>query len=144
ERVEPATRVVQRLADEVRGEPAPEAVLVLERRVVLREGHRARVEPHVDDRGHAVHRLAALRAWERHLDAVVAVRVGKAHAGELLELLERAYAVHVAALAAPQRQRRPPVALPGQRPVDVAIQPLAEPPVVYVSAVPFHGPAVPG
>ena len=42
QRVEPPARLVERLADEVRREAAREAVLVLERRVLLREGHRAR------------------------------------------------------------------------------------------------------
>src|SRR5215218_6544160 len=38
--------------------------------------------------------------------------------------------------AAPDRQRSAPVALPGERPIDVALEPLAEAPVLDVLRVP--------
>ena len=58
QRVEPAARLIERLADVVGREALLEALLVLERRVLLGERHRAGVKPHVDDLGHARHRLA--------------------------------------------------------------------------------------
>ena len=59
-------------------------------------------------------------------------------AGALLQLLEGADHVHVPALAAPHRQRRAPVALARERPVDVVRQPVAEAPVLDVRRVPLH------
>src|SRR3954462_14558458 len=47
--------------------------------------------------------------------------------------------VDVAAVAAPDRQRRAPVALARERPVDVAAQPLAHAPVLDVLGVPVDG-----
>ena len=90
QRVEPAARLVDRLADVVRGEARLELLLVLERRVVLGERHRARVEPHVDDLGHAAHLAAALLARVREVVDVRAVRVGELLAGLRLEVRERA------------------------------------------------------
>ena len=55
QRVEPAARLVDRLADEVGRELAVELVLVLEGVVPLRVGHRPAVEPGVGDLGHALH-----------------------------------------------------------------------------------------
>ena len=57
-------------------------------------------------------------------------------AAELLELGERADRDRVAGLVAPDRQRRAPVALARDRPVDVVLQPLAEAPVLDVLGVP--------
>ena len=137
--VEPAARLVDRLADVVRGEGLLEARLALERRVALGERHRARVEPDVDHDGLAAHLLAALRARPGVLVDVRAVRVGQLAARALLDLGERAQALRVAVLAAPDGQRRAPVALARDRPVDVVLQPLAEAPVLDVRRVPGDG-----
>ena len=67
---------------------------------------------------------------------VRAVRVLQPHAGALLELLEGADDRHVALLAAPDRQRRAPVALARERPVDVVLQPAPEAPVLDVLGMP--------
>ena len=136
QRVEPPARLVDRLADEVRRVLLLELVGVLERRVPLRERHRPRVEPHVDDLGHATSRLARHRAREGDVVDVRPVRVGDLDAGELLELGEGPDDRDVAVLVAPDGQRRAPVALPRERPVDVARQPVAEAPVLDVLRVP--------
>ena len=86
QRVEPAARLVDRLADVVGGEVRLEDVLVLVRRVPLRERHAARVEPDVDDLGHAAHRLLAVRARERHVVDVGPVRIVEPGARQLLQL----------------------------------------------------------
>ena len=65
QRVEPAAGLVDRLADEVGGEALLELLLVLERVVELREGHRAAVVPGVDHRLDPAHLAAALLAVER-------------------------------------------------------------------------------
>ena len=57
-------------------------------------------------------------------------------ARELVQLGERADRLHVLVRAAPHRQRRAPVALARQRPVDVALEPVAEAPVLDVLGVP--------
>ena len=67
----------------------------------------------------------------------VQVELGEVAAGELGQLGDRADAVLVAGIvAAPDRQRRAPVAVAGQRPVDVALEPLAEAAVLDVLGVP--------
>jgi hypothetical protein len=139
QRVEPAARLVDGLADVVGREALLEVLLVLERRVVLGERHRARVEPDVDDLGHAAHLRPALRARPRRLVDVGAVRVLERLAGLLGQLGERADRLDVAVLAAPDRQRRAPVALARDRPVDVVLQPLAEAAVLDVRRVPVDG-----
>ena len=60
QRVEPAARLVDRLADEVGREALLEQLLVLERVVELREGHRAAVVPGVDHRLDPAHLAAAV------------------------------------------------------------------------------------
>ena len=65
QRVEPAAGLVDRLADEVGREALLEQLLVLERVVELREGHRAAVVPGVDHRLDPAHLAAALLAVER-------------------------------------------------------------------------------
>ena len=92
QRVEPAARLILRLADEVRGKALRELAQVLERVVVLGEGHRARVEPHVDHLRHASHRRPAhgaplaVRAGELERVDVWPVVIGEGSSGELLEL----------------------------------------------------------
>ncbi len=60
-RVEPSARLVLTLGDEIARELARDLVPILEGVVPLREGHRARVVPGVDDLGCAVHTTAAAR-----------------------------------------------------------------------------------
>ncbi len=52
---------------------------------------------------------------------------------------DAAHAVHVAFVAAPDGQRRAPVAVARQRPVDVVLEPLAKAAVFDVLGVPGHG-----
>ena len=139
QRVEPAARLVDRLADVVRGEALLEDVLVLERRVVLRERHAAGVEPDVDHVGHALHRLAALRAVPGRRVDERAVRIVQYVARLLRQLPERPDALRVAVRAAPHRQRRAPVALARDRPVDVVLQPAPHAAVLDVLGVPIDG-----
>jgi hypothetical protein len=139
QRVEPAARLVDRLADVVCREALLEQLLVLERRVVLGERHRARVEPDVDHLGHASHLGAALLAVERRVVDVGLVRVLERAARARLEIGEGADRSRVAVLAAPDRQRRAPVALARDRPVDVVLQPLAEAAGLDVLRVPVDG-----
>ena len=104
----------------------------------LRGGHRPRVEPCVDHRRDARRRRRARRAREGDLVDGGPVRVDAGHvgAGELGELGARADARDVTLLAAPDRQRRAPVAVARERPVDVVREPLAEPAVADVLGVP--------
>ena len=147
--VEPAPGLIDRLGDEVRREARAEDLLVLERVVVLSEGHGARVEPGVDHVLDALHRAGAARGRARPLEVVVdegpvrvealavvgVLRQGPADLAE--ELLERADDVHgVAAGALPDRQRRAPVAAARQRPVDDVLEPVAEPALADVLRVP--------
>ena len=139
QRVEPAARLVERLADEVGGEVLLEQLRALVGGVVLRERHRARVEPDVDHLGNATHRLSALGAWERRVVDERAMGVGELGPGQPVELGERADRAGVALLAAPHGERRAPVALARQGPVDVVLEPVAEAPVLDVLGGPVDG-----
>ena len=140
QRVEPAAGLVQRLADEVGREALLEVLEVMVRRAELGERHRARVKPDVDHLGHAVHLAAAVVAGEH--DVVDERAVGilqrdpglapRARRSEPITLMQPV-------VAAPHRQRRAPVALARQRPVDVALQPVAEAAVLDVVGVPVDG-----
>ena len=140
QRVEPAAGLVDRLADEVGREALLEQLLVLERVVELGEGHRAAVVPGVDHRLDPAHLPPALGAVEDDLVDVGAVQVlGDLAAGALAQLGDRAgaeAAVAVLAGALPDRQRRAPVAVAGERPVDVVLEPFAEAAVLDVLRVP--------
>ena len=136
QRVEPAARLVDALADVVRRELLVELVLVLERRVPLGERHRAAVEPDVDHLGDALERLPTGRRRDLHVVHERAVRVLELDAGQLLQLGERADADGLAGLVAPDRERRAPVALAGERPVHVVLQPAAHAAVLDVLRVP--------
>ena len=70
QRVEPAARLVDGLADEVGGELAVELVLVLEGVVPLRVGHRPAVEPGVGDLGDAPHLAIAAVGIAAEADGV--------------------------------------------------------------------------
>ena len=137
QRVEPAARLVQRLADVVGGEPLLEALAVLERRVPLRERHAAGVPPHVDQVGHPP--VGAAVALEGGLVHERPVQVVGDLGPQLPQLLPRAHADGVlAVLGAPDRERRAPVALAGEGPVHVVLEPVAEPAVLDVLGVPAH------
>lgn len=138
QRVEPAAGLVDRLGDELRRVALLEQLLVLVRVAVLGEGHRARVVPGVDHLGHPGGGAAALPAVEGDVVDVRAVRVEFAlvGAGQPGELGERAHAGEVVLLAAPDRQRGAPVAVAGERPVDVVVQPVAEAAVLDVLGEP--------
>ena len=137
-RVEPAAGLADVLDDEVAREVVVEPVLVLERVVHLREAHRARVEPHVEDVGDAAHRALAGRVVgvrarqlvdERPVEVGVAVLVERQPAEVALDLLERAVDVDarvVLVVGLPHRHRAAPEAVAGDRPVAGVLQPLAE------------------
>ena len=127
--VEPAARLVDRLADVIGRELRLELLLVLERIVPLGIGHRARDRTRhrsVRARGHlpphSVQGYITSSTYGRCRSRSVRSR-------PLLsdELLDRADAVAMVAVGAhPDGQRRAPVALAAQRPVDVVLQPVAE------------------
>ena len=140
--VEPASRLVDRLADVVGGETFLESFPVLERPVPLGVGHRARIEPAVDDLRHPPVGAAVVRVHE--LDLVhrgpVQIDVCERPPAEALELRPRADAHEVAGAVRPHRERRPPEALARERPVHVVLEPVAEASVAYVPGHPVDGP----
>src|SRR5262249_50943427 len=118
QRVEPAARLILSLTDEIRREGFAELPLAFERVVVLGEGHRTGVEPHVDHLGHALHRFpappaAGVRVRVGNLDLIHerTVVVGETASRELLELRIGADGVRVTVWTAPYGQRCSPVAL---------------------------------
>ena len=127
QRVEPPARLVDGLADVVRRVAGGELLGSAMRISELREGHRTGVVPAVDDLGHARGLRAALGAREGHLVDVGAVRVEvrqlatapTAEVGQGLDGGEMSLG------AAPDGQRGAPVAIAGERPVDVVVEPVA-------------------
>ncbi len=80
------------------------------------------------------------RARERHLVHVwtVELQLRQVAAGQLAQLRPAADHRVVPVLAPPDRQGRTPVALAGERPVDVVLQPLSETAVLEMFRVPAH------
>ena len=125
----------------------------------LGERHRPRVEPGVEHVGDPPGLLPAVRAGEGDLvhERPVGVEAGQVAAGLGRQVGQALDHGHVPVRAAPQRQGRAPVAGPGQRPVDVVGQPVAEAAVADVLGAPAdagvlgqqpvldrRGPGVPG
>ena len=161
QRVEPAAGLVDGLGDEVgregllEGGPAVGRVRV----APLGERHRPRVEPGVEHVGDPPGLLPAVRAGEGDLvhERPVGVEAGQVAAGLGRQVGQALDHGQVLVGAAPQRQGRAPVAGPGQRPVDVVGQPVAEAAVADVLGAPAdagvlgqqpvldrRGPGVPG
>ena len=139
QRVEPAAGLVDRLADEVGREALLEQLLVLERVVELGERHRAGVEPGVDRLDDPPHLRPAGLAAQDDLVDVGPVQVVGHLAAALAQVGHRPGAEALLAVgrrALPDRQRRAPVALARERPVDVVLEPLAEAAVLDVLRMP--------
>ena len=128
QRVEPAAGLVHGLGDELGRKVLLEDLLVLKGVVPLRKGHGAAVVPAVDDLGHAVHDAAALLALKGdlvHIGLVQLDVLGHVVA-PFAQLRLGADDVRVAAVVAdPDRQRRAPVALAREAPVDDVLQEVA-------------------
>ena len=136
--VEPAAGLADVLDDEVRRVVPLEPRLVLEGVVDLGVGHRAGVEPDVQDVGDPAHRGAAGRvvrvgAGQLVDEGPVQVRLARLverHPAEVgLELGQRAVDVRAGVglvVGDPHRDRGAPVAVAGDRPVAGVLEPLAE------------------
>ena len=137
--VEPAARLVDGLADVVGGERR--RPVVASQVVLLGAGHRARVEPGVEHRRDPSGGALAGRAREGDVvdERTVEVEGGEVGPGEGRQLGHRPHAGVVALVAAPDGQRGAPVAVAGQRPVDVGLEPLPEAAVLDVVGVPPDG-----
>ena len=143
ERVKPPPRLVHALGDEVGGVVAGGELLVLEREVPLREGHRPGVEPGVDHLGHAAHRPPPARRRPRVLvdERLVRVEVRRQRLPDLggeLRVAANDLDLRRVGVIDPHRERAPPVPVARDRPVDVVLEPLAEAPLAYLGRVPVH------
>ncbi len=140
QRVEPAAGLVDRLADELGRVGGLELLVVAMRCAPLGERHGARVVPGVDHLADPAE--GALLAGQGEGDLVderpVRVEIGEVLAGEFRQLGERADGDHAGrvGVVAPDRQRRAPVPVAGERPVDVVVQPVAVAAVLDVLGVP--------
>ena len=128
QRVEPAARLIDRLADVVGGESAFQQVGVLERVMELRVGHGPRIEPAVDHLRDAPVLPTVVRVREDDLidRGPVEVDIGQAPATKRLEFRYRADAQVIAVAIGPDGQRRAPEAFARERPIDVVLKPVAE------------------
>ena len=129
QRVEPSSRLIDRLGNEGSRELGFEKFLILERIMMLCKRHGTRVEPAVNDFRYAVHNAAAARALE--LDTVderlVQFDIVRAVRGHFLQFLLGSDRMLLAAVIAdPYRKRCSPVTVAGERPVLNILQPVAE------------------
>ncbi len=140
QRVEPAAGLVDGLADVLRRVLALELFAVAVWRAPLGERHRSAVVPDVDHFRNASGNGRTGRAGDRHVvdERPVRVECGQVTPGQGRQLQQRSDAGQVGRVgrAAPDRQWRAPVAVARQRPVDIAAQPLAEPPILDPFRVP--------
>ncbi|MBA7588422.1 hypothetical protein ES708_30478 [subsurface metagenome] len=142
--VEPAPRLVDRLADKIGGEaPVLKQRFILKGIVVLGYGHGSGIEPAVDYLGNPPHPGPTFLTIEGQLIDKGSVQVqrlfepGKARL--ILQFLHTTHALVVpAGLTAPDRQRRPPVPFAGESPVNIILQPVAEAPLLDVLRVPVY------
>ena len=146
QRVEPPPGLVDGLADEVGGERLLElgpsiSRSVAERVVVLGRRHRPRVEPGVEHRRHPRarrHRTPASDRGSRRRRPPGRCRSSPARSRPARRDSSSTDPTHVSwpLLAPPDGQGRAPVPVPGQGPVDVVLQPVAEAAVLDVVGVP--------
>ena len=139
--VEPTARLVDALADEVRGDLILEKFFVLEGPMPLGEGHGARIEPGVDDLGHALHGLAGLWMLQFQLvdEGFVHIEVfGQSAAREFLQFFDAAHADVLAVLGLPDGKWRAPESVAAESPVDVPLKPIAEAVAPHFLRIPVH------
>ncbi|MBT9154745.1 MAG: hypothetical protein DDT39_01424 [Firmicutes bacterium] len=139
--VEPTARLINPLADVVCGEAFVKHLFVFKGVVPLREGHGARVIPAVEHFAYALHLSAAFFASQKDAVDIGSVQVqlfgpGQRHAAELVKA---PHTVLVPALAAPNRQRRAPVALAADSPVYDVFEEVAKTPGAQVLWEPVNG-----
>ena len=103
ERIKPSSGLVNGFRNKVRRELGFKQVFVLKGIVMLGKGHGARIEPAVDDFGHPLHLLAALRTFDGHRVHIgpVQLDVVGAIVGHFLQFRNAADGVAVSALALP-------------------------------------------
>ena len=120
QRIEPASGLVDPLADEVRREELIEVLGVFKRIMPLCERHGAGVKPTVHDLRNSVHRLAAFRTGQGHIIHVRSVQFNRfvdLLVRELHQFLTGTDTVQMTAFASPDRNRGTPVSGTGNRPV---------------------------
>ncbi|MPM72188.1 hypothetical protein SDC9_119161 [bioreactor metagenome] len=136
QRVKPAAGLVQPLGDEIGREVGFEMLLVFKRIMLLRIRHRTGFKPAVEHFRNPPQRAFAGRRRNGHFIDEMLVQVGHLAAGELFQLGHTADADHFTLFVAPDRKRRPPVAVAADRPVAGVFQPLAETAVAQVGRHP--------
>ena len=130
--IEPATRLTGVLHDEVRRRVGFKPLFILEGVVLLRERHRAGLEPAVQYVRHATHhRLAGwiVRVRAHQLIDVRAVQGLRADAEVTLQLIQGAVDIHawvIVIIGHPNRDWRTPVAGTRDIPVARPLEPLAK------------------
>ena len=142
QRVEPAARLVDGFGDEIRREVLLEDLLVLKGIVPLGERHGAGIIPAVDHFAGARHVAMALGALHAHAidERLVQLDILGHIFAHFAQLGDGADGVHVPAiLADPDGQRRAPIALAGEAPVDHILQEIAHAAVLDVVGHPVDG-----
>ena len=141
QRVEPAARLVDSLADVVDREIRLEFAVLLEGIMPLREAGTARVEPAIHHERLARHLAVALAASQFHGVNVGAVQIfgnGSRVNRQFMQFGARANAVLVAALAAPDGERRAPEPFAADGPVLDVFEPFAESLLAHPRRRPLH------
>ena len=142
QRVEPAARLVDGFGDEIRREVFLEDFLVFKGIVPLGERHGAGIVPAVDHFAGARHIAMALGALHAHAvdERLVQLDILGHVFAHFAQFGDGADGVHVPAiLADPDGQRRAPIALAGEAPVDHVLQEIAHAAVLDVVGHPVDG-----
>ncbi|MNW49069.1 hypothetical protein D3C74_264720 [compost metagenome] len=141
--VKPAARLVDPFADHVRRELIAECLLVLERIMMLCKRHRTAVEPHIDHFARPFHHSAfAVRAMDLHFIHIrfMQLKIFTDMTYRMFPQLGDAVRrkLPAAVWANPHVQRRAPIAVPADVPIDQFFEELAEAAFTDMPWIPFN------
>ena len=141
QRVEPTTGLVNTLGDEICRELALKHFLILKGIVPLCEGHRAGVEPTVDNLAYTLHLTATLITLDSNGvdEGTVKLNVVGTVVAHRLKLLDRADRMLVTALTLPDVKRSTPISVTGETPVLNVGKPITETTLTDILGNPVYG-----
>ena len=131
QRVKPATRLIDSFCDVIGGEMSLEHIGILKRIVPLRKRHAAGIEPGIDHFRHASHRAGAAGGRpgvvvDKRLVWIKIVGQRPANACRELRKPPDHFDLGRVRVVDPHRQRRAPVSIARNRPVDIVLEPLSK------------------
>ena len=127
QRVEPTAGLINALGDEIGGKDLRERPTTVERVMNLSVGHRARLEPTVEDFGNATKKTFAQPRGNCDRVDELPVKIVDGHSGQFSQFFDRADTEHFFAVVAdPEGHRVAPVPVARDGPVARLAKPIAE------------------